>query len=262
MSLKAVYQLLPAFVLVFFRLAGMLLAAPLFGSGRVPKRVKLMFALVFAAGLLPSIPVPSQLPDSTWQLTLSILGELLFGLAIGSALSFVFIAVNWAGEIIGQQMGLGLGQVFDPQFGQSGSVVGDLYFMLTLVIFLVIQGHHAFLRGVRDTFDSLPLFTATVDQNLLDLVTGLLQSATSMAMQLAAPILVAMLITDVVLGFLSKTVPQINVMSAGLSLRALLGIVVLIVGLALTSDVISQGIWDSLREIAQAWQVVPQRVSA
>ncbi|MGE5609125.1 MAG: flagellar biosynthetic protein FliR [Bacillota bacterium] len=261
MSSQWVYQLLPAFVLVVFRLAGMMLAAPLFGSARVPKRVKLMFALVLAAGLAPSIPTP-PLPGSTWQLAAGILGELLFGLAIGSALSFVFVAVSWAGEIIGQQMGLGLGQVFDPQFGQSGSVVGDLYFMLTLVIFLCIQGHHAFLRGVRDTFDSLPLLGVALDLNLLDLVTGLLQAATAMAMQLAAPTLVAMLITDVVLGFLSKTVPQINIMSAGLSLRAILGLLVLIVGLALTSDVISQGITDSLREIARAWQTLPPRVSA
>src|SRR5690606_13464883 len=105
----------------------------------------------------------------------------------GTALSFVFVAVNWAGDIIGQQMGLGMGAMYDPQFGQSGSVVGDLYFMLTLVIFLLIRGHHLFLRGVRDTFDSLPLLSLSVTRGLFDLMVGLLHASTALALQLAAP---------------------------------------------------------------------------
>lgn len=252
MSLDAMLQLVPAFVLVFFRLAGMMLAAPLFGTGRVPKRVRLMFALVLAAGMLPSIPPLARLPETTWQLTAGIAGELVFGLAIGTALNFVFVAVHWAGEIIGQQMGLGLGQVFDPQLGQAGSVVSDLYYLLTLVIFLVINGHHAFLRGVHASFTSLPLMSLGIDRNLLDLVVGLLGAATNIALRLAAPMLVTMLVTDVVLGFISKTIPQVNVMTAGLSLRSVVGMIVLILGLALSSQVIENGFVESMRRIGGA----------
>jgi flagellar biosynthetic protein FliR len=169
----------------------------------------------------------------------------------------VFVAVQWAGEIIGQQMGLGLGQVFDPQIGQTGAPVADLYFLLTLTIFLIVGGHRAFLRGVVGTFDTLPLLSVGLNRGLFDLVAGLLQGATAMALQLAAPMLVTMILTDVVLGFLGKTVPQVNVMTAGLSLRAVLGMVVLIVGLSLTSDVIASGVMESLRQIGHTWSRSP-----
>ncbi len=252
MSLESVLQFVPTFVLAFFRMAGMMVSVPLFGSARIPRRLKVMFALVLTASIVPTLKTV-WLPDSTWQLAASIGGEMLFGLAIGSALSFVFVAVSWAGEIIGQQMGLGLGQVFDPQFGGSGSVMGDLYFFLTLVIFLIVRGHLMFLKGVRESFDALPLMSVGMTRGLLDVVTGLLQSATALALQLAAPMLVTMLLTDVVLGFIGKTMPQINVMTAGLPLRSMVGMVVLIVGLMMCSEVIQDSMLSAVEEVAHAF---------
>jgi flagellar biosynthetic protein FliR len=252
MSLEPLLKFVPIFVLVFFRLAGMMLAAPLLGSSRVPRRLKVMFALVLALGIVPTVQLEARLPDSAWQIAIGIAGELLFGLALGTALTFVFVAVNWAGDIIGQQMGLGIGQVFDPQYGQAGSVVSDLYFLMTLVIFMIVGGHRTFLMGVRDSFDSLPLLSVSMNRDLLDLVIGLLTAATSLALQLAAPMLVTMLVSDVVLGFLSKTVPQINVMTAGLPLRSLAGMAVLCLGLVLSSRVIREAMLDAVAEIGRA----------
>lgn len=248
MALEQLLQFVPTFVLAFFRIAGVMLVAPLFGSARISRRVKLLFALILALGVVPALG-PAVLPDSIWQLTGGIAGELIFGLAIGTAVGFTFVAVQWAGEIIGQQMGLGIGEVYDPQFG-AGSVVGDLYFMLAMVIFLVIGGHRILLRGLMASFDTLPLLSIQMDRTLFDLVVGLLTSATTLALQLSAPTIVAMLITDVVLGFLSKTVPQINVMTAGLSLRAIVGMVVLILGMMLTSEVIRHSLLDGMKQIA------------
>jgi len=252
MSVELALQFVPTFVLAFFRVAGMMLAAPFFGNARVPRRIRLMLALVLTVGFLPGIG-PVRMPDSTWLLAAGIAGEMLFGLAIGTVLNFAFMAVQWAGEIISQQLGLGLGEMYDPQFGQGGSVVSDLYFLLTLVIFLSLQGHHAFLRGVRATFDSLPLLSVGMSQGLLDLAVGLLASATNLAMQLAAPMLVTMLLVDVVLGFVGKTIPQINVMTAGLSLRSLVGIVVMILGLALTGEVIAGFLKETVKALGEAW---------
>jgi len=252
MSLESALQFVPTFVLAFFRIAGVMVTAPLFGSSRIPRRLKVLFALVFAAAIAPTLK-PLMLPESAWTLTAGIGGELLFGLAIGTALSFTFVAVNWAGEIIGQQMGLGIGQVFDPHFGGSGSVIADLYFFLALVIFLIAQGHLAFLKGVRESFEALPLLSVSFNQNLLQLLSALLQSATALALQLAAPMLVTMLLTDVVLGFIGKTIPQINVMSAGLPLRVLAGMVVLIFGLMMCSRVIEESMLDAVKQVAQAF---------
>src|SRR5690606_37842018 len=153
--------------------------APLFGSGRVPRRVKTLFAVVLAGGLAPTVALPGDLPETAWQLAVGIGGEILFGVAMGMLLSFTFIAAQWAGEMMGQQMGFNMSEVFDPQFGAQSSIVGELYFMLTLVIFLVLNGHHAILLGIRDSFAHLPVMSVGVDIHVFNMLTGLLMSGTN-----------------------------------------------------------------------------------
>jgi flagellar biosynthetic protein FliR len=253
MSVEEIRDFAPGFVLIFIRIAAMMIYAPLFGSSRIPRRVKAMLALIIAMGLTGTVPGPAYLPTTTWELSMAIGGELAFGLAMGLILSFTFIAVQWAGEMIGQQMGLNLSEVFDPQFGAQGSLVGDLYFMLTLVVFLVIGGHHALLRGVKESFDALPVLTVGVNAQLVDLIVSMFQATTSLAIQVAAPTLVTMLVVDVALGFISKTVPQFNVMSAGLTIRSLVGMLLLIVGLSLSNEVISQSLRNHMNVVYAGW---------
>lgn len=257
MSIDQILNFAPAFVLVFFRLAGMMLFAPLFGSTRIPQRVRILLALMLTLGMVGNVPPPAELPHTTWQLAVGIGGEMIFGLAMGMVLSFVFIAMQWAGEIIGQQMGLNMSEVFDPTFGQQGSLIGDMYFMLTLVIFLAIRGHHAMLRGVHASFESLPLLSAGMSRSLLDMLVGLFGACTSLAMQMAAPVLVTMLAIDLSLGFIGKTMPQINVMTAGLTLRSVIGMLVLIVGIGLTSNVVRGALLDSMQVVWTTYAVPP-----
>jgi len=172
---------------------------------------------------------------------------------MGMALSLVFVAAQWAGEMIGQQMGLNLSEVFDPQFGSSGSVLGEMYFMLTLVVFLLVRGHHAMLAGVRDSFTALPLMSVGVDRNVFDTTIGLLGGATVLAIRLAAPMLVTMLIVDLVLGLIGRTMPQMNVMSAGLTLRAVVGLVVVILGIALTASVLNNAVTHAMEQARAGW---------
>src|SRR4051794_38926586 len=186
MSIQEALNFVPVFALVLFRLAGMMLFAPLFGSAKIPRRMKVLIALIMALAMTGCVDAGKvRLPETTWGLALGIGGELIFGLAMGTIVSFVFIAAQWAGEIIGQQMGLNISEVLDPQFGQAGSLVGDLYYMLAMVVFLspLVSGHHALIRGVRASFDSVPLLTAGMDQNLLDVMVGLFQSSAALAIQ-------------------------------------------------------------------------------
>src|SRR5258706_15587015 len=143
MSFQDALNFVPVFVLVFFRVAGMMLAAPLFGSAKIPKRVKVMLALVMAAGLVNRVKVMPQMPDTTLLLAAGIGGELIFGLLMGLGLSLAFTAITWGGEIIGQQMGFTLGETFGPQYGRGGSPGGRLFPMFALIPVLPIRGAHA-----------------------------------------------------------------------------------------------------------------------
>ena len=229
---------------------------PLLGSQQIPKRIKAMMACVLAASIAPTLVLRVAIPQSAWELALAIAGEIIFCAAIGLILSLIFVAAQWAGEMIGQQMGLNLGQTLNPQYGGGGTVVGDLYFFLTLLIFLSIGGHMALVKGVFDSFAALPLLTVSINQPLLDTIVAVFQGAMMLAMQLAAPMLVTMLIVDLVLGFVGKTVPQLNIMTAGISVRALVGMLVLIVGLGLTSSIIRLNL---LSQVKLAWQLYSGR---
>src|ERR1700675_2646273 len=112
--LEGALQFVPVYLLVVFRLAGMALFAPLFGSAKIPKRVRGMMVLIIALGMTRAVARPVAFPNTPWALALGIGGEMAFGLAMGTIMSFVFVAVQWAGEIIGQQMGFNLSEVFDP----------------------------------------------------------------------------------------------------------------------------------------------------
>jgi flagellar biosynthesis protein FliR len=230
MQLDDLLQYVPVFVLALFRIAGLMMYAPLLGSAKIPRRVKALFALILALGMTSGIARPAQLPPTVWGVAIAIGGEMIFGFAMGMVFSFVFIAAQWAGQIIGQQIGFNLSEVFDPQYGGASSVVGDLYYMLTLVVFLFIDGHRQMIRGIRDSFDSLPLLSVGMNASVFDLVLRMLETTTVLAVRLAAPLLVTMLVVDLTLGFLGKTMPQLNIMTAGLSIKSMIGMVVLIVG--------------------------------
>jgi flagellar biosynthesis protein FliR len=253
MTLNQALNLLPVYVLVLFRLAGMMIYAPLLGSGQIPRRLKALIACVLALAVARGVPPPVRPVNSLAMLTVGIGGEIVFGLAMGLILSFSFVAAQWAGQLVGQQMGLNLSETFDPQYGSQGSIVGNLYFMLTLVVFLGVNGHRAMLMGVRASFDALPLLSVGVTPSLLGLFLKLFQASTEMALQLAAPVLVTLLVVDLALGFIGKTMPQMNIMSAGLSIRALVGMMVLIFGLGMTSTVIRQAVLEGMNAVWRAY---------
>jgi flagellar biosynthetic protein FliR len=255
MQFEQLLPMVPVFVLVTFRVAGFMIFAPLFGSSRIPKRVRVLLAVIMAVGVTPTIAPPAHMPDSAAALAVGIGCEICFGFAMGMILSFVFIAAQWAGELIGQQMGFNLAETFDPQFGASSSLVGDLYYMLTLVVFLAMGGHRDMIQGLRDSFDHLPLLEAGVSQKLFGLIISLFTTSTMLALRLAAPVLVTMLIVDLTLGFLGKTMPQLNVLTAGLSIKTIVGLIVLLIGVTFhsTSEVIQTAFEDSLKTARLIW---------
>lgn len=257
-TLSGFEQLAITFVLAVFRIAAMMLFAPVLGSSRIPRRVRGLMALVLTLGVLQGVK-PVTPPSNVWALAVGIGGEILFGLAMGTVLSLTFIAVQWAGEMIGQQMGFNISEVFDPQFGSQGSLVGDLYFMLALCIFLAMGAHREMIRGVHDSFTALPLLSVGVNAPLLQLITGLLTTATNLAIKLAAPTLVTMLVTDLVLGLLGRAMPQLNVMAAGQSIKALIGIILIVLGLMQTNVAMQHSILDALTTAMNGWRGVGVR---
>ena len=253
MTLQDLTNFPAQFALVFFRLAGLMITAPLLGSGRIPRTIKFYFAAVLTLAMAGSLPAAVVVPDEPWLLALGIAGEIAFGLALGLVLSLVFVAAQFAGAIAGQQMGFNLAGTFNPQNEFGNAPLSDLYFVLTLLLFLAMDGHHAMLLGVRNSFDHLPPLSVGVDRDLFELFVGTVMAATTLAVRIAAPVSVAMLVVDLSLGMVGKTIPQMNLLSVGLSLRSLAGMVIVILGLALTATVLGRALGDAVTLAENAW---------
>ena len=244
------------FALVVFRLAGLMMVAPLVGSDKIPRPIKLYIAVAMALCMCATIgrmPRPDVMPDSPWRLAVGLGGELAFGLLAGTLLTLAFVAARWAGGLAGQQMGFNMAGNFNPTADFGGSPLGDAYFFLTLLLFLQMDGHHAMVLGVRESFDALPPLSVGLDRDGLDLFTRMVGGATGLAMRIAGPVCVAMLVVDLSLGMLGKTIPALNLLSVGLSVRAMVGLAVVILGLSVTGSLLVGAMNDGLDLTRLLW---------
>ncbi len=132
-------------------------------------------------------------------------------------------------------------------------MLGDLYLMLAIVVFLLVDGHLALIQGLAASFHSLPLMSAEVNRHLLDVMVGLLQAATVLALELAAPLIVTMLLVDVVLALMTRVVPQMGVMAMGLSVRSAVGLIVILSIAALTAGILGSTMVSWMKMIGTLW---------
>lgn len=210
--------------LVFVRVGGVLLAAPLFGHGSVPVRVRVLLAAVLAWAL--SALAPGTLPPNVEEpaaLMVAVGVEVCAGLALGLAAQFIFWAVQFAGEVIGFQMGLSMAQIYNPVEGGYANPLGRLLNLSFLLIFLLIDGHHHVLQALVASFEVVPLAQAKVAA-AGPLLLGWMSALFSTALRLAAPFLVTILLVDAALGVFARVVPQADLFSMGLPLKLAVGL--------------------------------------
>ena len=152
-SLLNLHLLLPGFVLVLCRVAGLMVTAPMFGSNAIPRRLKAALALTVAATVFPLV-APEVPADITLRTAVvGVAGEMLIGLVIGLSMSLVMLGVQLAGMMIGQQAGIALASVMDPSQETPTTVVGQVYMISTMLVFLAIGGHRMLMAALLDTFE-------------------------------------------------------------------------------------------------------------
>jgi len=209
------------------RIGSLMVFAPFFGSTAIAARVKAGLTVVLTGLLYSVIPSP-QLPASLVEWIQLIANETLVGLLFGITIQFIFDAAQLAGQVLGIQMGFSLVSILDPQTQADSPVLSIFQQMVVLLIFLQLDVHHWLLRGLAASFTYVPAGLATVN---LTLISEVLRAAGGMwlaAIQIAAPALVATMLADVALGFLGKASPQLPVLLVSLSVKSVLGLVVLV----------------------------------
>ena len=232
-------QLLGAAVFIGARVSGLMVFCPFLGDTGIPAPLKAALTLLITALLYP-LHGSLQLDLQSWQWVGVGLSEVMIGAVLGLTASFMLEAPMLAGQILGVQMGYSLATLFDPQTQADTPVLAEFHRLAALLIFLQLDVHHWLLRAVVRSFAYLPPGAAPTS---FAAVHGLLHAAGGIflaGVQLAAPVLVATLVTDVALGFLGKASPQLPVLFIGLAVKNLLGLALLMALLAYWPHAFSQ----------------------
>lgn len=247
------YFNLPLFMMVFSRLAGMIMFQPLLGSLSIPTHIRVLFVAALAVLTMPFAQLTSTTPDNFIGLFVGMGRELILGAIIGLVGAVCFVGFQLGGQIIAQEAGLMFGQIADPDTGEEVSIISNLYLQTATVIFMIIGGHRYLLLACLDTFRTIPLLTGSPRlEEGTTLVIDALTLGFGIAVRVAAPALIALFLINLVLGFISRTVPQLNVMIFGFTIKGMLGFIVMAVGLPIVGvtliEVLDE-VFSRLREI-------------
>jgi flagellar biosynthetic protein FliR len=242
---------LTAFLWPLARILALLAAAPVLGNMAAPTRLKIGLGVMLALIIAPTLgALPKVEPASPEGLF--VLGQqILIGLAMGLAMRIVFSAVEMAGEIAGLQMGLGFATFFSAQSDGSTLVMGKFLGLLATLIFLSLDGHLLMISVLAESFHVFPIsaepFSAGGWKILADWGSFIFLAG----LQLALPVVAALLITNLALGILTRASPQLNVFAVGFPITLMVGMVALMLSLPYFIPVIERLIEDSLQTMLQ-----------
>lgn len=218
------------FLLVFVRMTGLFVVAPIFGRRNIPTYLKIGFSFFSALILVNTTAVQSfQYDESILAYTLLVMKEFIVGMSIGFIAYIAFTAIYVAGEIIDMQIGFGVVNVLDPVSNIQVPVTSNLYFIMSMLLLLSMNGHHVIIKALFDSFATLPLGTAVFDASLADGLMAVFSTVFATGFKIAAPIVASILITDVTLGTVSRMVPQLNIFVIGMPLKIFVGLVILLI---------------------------------
>ena len=210
------------FVLVLTRISALIMTAPIFGSRSVPLRIRALLAVGFALIVTPvHFDESRAMPTELVNLSVLIAREAVLGLALGLAVMILFTGLHLTGQVIGQMSGMSLADSFDPTFDTTVPVFAQLLDAVTLSVFIAIGGHRQVMMALLDTFRWRP-------PGVRDLPTGFVQTLTEVTsesfvvgIRAGAPVIVALFLSVLLLGLISRTLPQLNVIAIGFSLNSM-----------------------------------------
>lgn len=243
------------FILVLARVSPLFAVAPLFSSRQIPPRVRSVIAVALAIGLTPLALRGQQVPNDVLEIVGLVMKELLVGLAFALSIGMLFAAINSAGALLDMLIGFSFGSIVDPLTGNQSAVLAQLYGLIAIAIFVAIDGDAWVIQGLARTFELVPLTGAP---DIASLVQGLLNvfgTIFAAALEVAAPVLLAVVITDVAFGVVTRVVPQLNVFAVGFPVKVVVGLLVVAASLPFVVGWISDQLELSVGQALQTIKV-------
>ena len=221
--------LIEAFGLYLVRTSALILAAPLLGSGTGFSSYKIALIIGVAVAVFLSTGEPLAQEAGSIELAMMCMHELMIGLFLAFVLQSVLMVVRVAGELIGTEMAFNMASIVDPSTGVQSPLVTQVYEIFFFLSLLAVNGHHWLLRALGSSFERAPIGGIGIGEGLVPMMLNLFTRMFSAGITLAAPVLVLLLMVSVLIGFLARVVPQINVLEVGFNIRVAVGLVAIFV---------------------------------
>jgi flagellar biosynthetic protein FliR len=244
-----------AFFLVLARIGPLFVIAPLFSSKMIPVRARGVAAVALAVGLSPLALKNQTLPTDAMALAGLIGKEALVGFAFAFAISVLFAAVSAAGSFLDTLIGFSYGGLVDPVNGNQSAVLSQVYTLVAVMVFIAIGGDTWMIQGLARTYD---LVGITQMPSIGVLVGGAQHTFSAIfvsAVQLAAPVLIALIITDAGFGVVSRVMPQLNVFAVGFPAKVLVGFLIVAASLPFVAGWIGNQLQQSVLQALQTLRV-------
>jgi flagellar biosynthesis protein FliR len=220
---------LDAFVLVLLRVSAIIITIPVISEGTVPAKIKAALSIIITLIIFPLV-VPQMPPTRNFhsiELIFLMIGEVLIGVTIGFVARLVFAAIQMAGDIIGFEMGFSIASVIDPVSSEQVSIITDLQYMIAMLVYLAVNAHHMFFQAIIQSYSLIPPLSFHFSGQLMQFIFDVSKDMFVIALKLGAPIIAVMVFTNVALGVVARTVPQMNIFIVGFPLQISLGLVFL-----------------------------------
>jgi flagellar biosynthesis protein FliR len=227
------------FILVLARVTPLFFLAPLFSSEMIPPHVRGIVAVAISIGLAPIALHGQHIPTDPLALGGLVVEGMLVGLGFAFTLAVLLGAVESAGTLIDVGSGFSYGSLINPMNGQESAVISRFYSLVGTLIFLVIGGDAWVLRGLARTFQLVPLTSAPQLSSLVGGAEQVFSTVFTAALEIAAPVLIALLITDAAFGVVSRVVPQLNVFAVGFPVKVAVALLLVGASLPFTANWIS-----------------------
>ncbi|MDQ0203765.1 flagellar biosynthetic protein FliR [Pectinatus haikarae] len=245
------------FLLVLTRISGIFLISPFLGSVNIPVNIRVGTAFFISIVLFPVIEMQGlpALPQRVDQYAALVVAELLIGWMIGFVGYVLFSAINVGGQLIDMQVGFATISVMDPTSGQQVPLVGSFLYNLCILIFLSVNGHYIILSALSESFMAVPAMSAQFDGRIVMFMIDIIGGVFATGLKLALPVLFAILLTNVGLGVLARTMPQMNIFVVGIPAQIIIGIFVIGIMLpfyALFLDVIFNELYGGITAMLRA----------
>ncbi len=240
--------LVQGFLICLARVAAMFAAIPVFSGAQIPPQMRIGIAVLFSMLSYPLVKayIPTA-PLSPLDLGIVIGAEVVLGLLVGFLGQLVFMAAEFAGSIIGYQMGFAAANVFDPTTQQQVALVSQFQGIIAILLFLSLDVHHLFLEALVSSFEMLPPGSMNLSGGAIPMLVDVVNHSLILSIKLVAPILVLLVLSNLTLGIMARVFPQLNVFLLSFPLN--IGISFIVMGLTLgVFASILQGEFSALSE--------------